>query len=219
MVVLSGSGWSRLDGRLRQHGPSSLVALPPDLPHEYGANPEDPWTIAWVHMTGAAVSFHQAPSHISSRKLLRVAELIDEAYAVVQRQSSDFDHLLVSGIAAHLLSLLRQPNEADDALSQLVHHLRDHLADPIDLPALAQRSGYSVSQFLVRFRQRFGTTPIQWLTTERIAHACRLLGRSDISIEEIAHQCGFGQANSFARAFRQRMGLSPSAYRRAGPPG
>ena len=127
MLVLAGTGWSRLQGRLRHHAPGSLVVLPPDQPHEYGSNPKDPWTIAWVHLAGSAVFLDRAPGQLSTLRLLRAAELVDEAYAVLQRQSSDQDHHLVSGIAAHLQTLLQQPDQADDAMARLVRHLREHL--------------------------------------------------------------------------------------------
>lgn len=219
MAVVAGRGWSELDGRRRHHRPLDLVVLPRDQPHAYGADPADPWSIAWAHVAGTAVSLHRAPQRLSSERLLRVTELIDEAYAVLNRPQQSEDLRLASGIAAHLVGLLNRPQRVDDGLSIVLRQMRADPAAAVDLPTLARRSGRSVSQFLVHFRAATGTTPIDWLTGERIALACRLLARSDTPIEQIAHHCGYQRGNTFTRAFRQRMGLSPSVYRRAGPPG
>ncbi len=44
--------------------------------------------------------------------------------------------------------------------------------------------------------------------------AARLLAQSDLPVEDIAYQVGYGSAQSFSRAFRRQYGLSPREYRR-----
>lgn len=52
----------------------------------------------------------------------------------------------------------------------------------------------------------------------RLEHAARLLtGRPDLSIIQVATQSGFTTAQYFSRRFRQRFGMSPTAYRESHP--
>ncbi|HET7053140.1 MAG TPA: helix-turn-helix domain-containing protein [Solirubrobacterales bacterium] len=90
----------------------------------------------------------------------------------------------------------------------------EHLADPLDVAALARHAVVSPRTFARRFRAETGTTPHKWLLDQRILHARRLLESSDSSIEEVASRCGFGSAASLRDHFKRRTGTSPIAYRR-----
>jgi transcriptional regulator GlxA family with amidase domain len=66
-----------------------------------------------------------------------------------------------------------------------------------------------------RFRQQTGTTPLQWLHRARLRQAQYLLETTGRSIERIASQVGFGSPTTFRDRFKQLVGTSPQAYRRA----
>jgi hypothetical protein len=59
------------------------------------------------------------------------------------------------------------------------------------------------------------TTPLQWQLTQRIAHARELLDTTTMTVETVAHRCGFGDAPTLRRHFTPRVGTSPLAYRSA----
>ena len=62
--------------------------------------------------------------------------------------------------------------------------------------------------------QRLGLTPTQYINQVRIEHAAHLLRSDDLSIEELALQCGFENTGYFYRLFRQSYGTTPNSYRR-----
>lgn len=68
------------------------------------------------------------------------------------------------------------------------------------------------------WRQETGITPHQWLLTARINHARELLEATDLGIEQIAAQSGFGTSTNLRARFRDALGTTPSAYRRAFQP-
>ncbi|MDH6112348.1 transcriptional regulator GlxA family with amidase domain [Kitasatospora sp. MAP12-15] len=90
----------------------------------------------------------------------------------------------------------------------------DHLAEPLALRELAERAGMSVRTFTRRFREETGSSPGQWLTVQRTARARELLELTDLSIDQVARQSGFGTAASLRLQLRGRLDLAPSAYRR-----
>jgi transcriptional regulator GlxA family with amidase domain len=78
--------------------------------------------------------------------------------------------------------------------------------------------------FARRFVQETGTTPLRWLTGQRILLAQRLLEDTDESVDQVAWQTGFGNATAFRHHFRAWRGTTPAAYRRTfrsamAPPG
>lgn len=71
----------------------------------------------------------------------------------------------------------------------------------------------SVRTFSRRFRDEAGITPGQWLAQQRIDYARRLLETTDLSVDRIADQAGFGTAASLRQHLSTTIGVSPSAYR------
>ena len=59
-----------------------------------------------------------------------------------------------------------------------------------------------------------GTTPLQWLLTQRIYQAQMLLETTTHSIEQIAAQTGMGTAATLRRHFSRAVGVPPDTYRR-----
>lgn len=71
----------------------------------------------------------------------------------------------------------------------------------------------SVRTFNRRFRQESGLTPMQWLTQQRIDHARRLLESTDLPVDRIASDAGFGTGTALRQHFHAALGVSPRAYR------
>ncbi|PWC87770.1 transcriptional regulator [Azospirillum sp. TSH100] len=98
-------------------------------------------------------------------------------------------------------------------LAPLLDHLRDSLAEDHSLSSMASKAGMSLRTFLRRFQAMTGTTPGEWLLTERLSRVRELLECSSLPVEEVATLTGFGSAATLRHHFRQRLGLSPASYR------
>jgi transcriptional regulator GlxA family with amidase domain len=72
----------------------------------------------------------------------------------------------------------------------------------------------SARTFARRFREVTGTTPLKWLLNQRILAAQRQLETSDVPVEWIAQNCGFGTSATLRLHFRRMMGISPTNYRK-----
>lgn len=88
-------------------------------------------------------------------------------------------------------------------------------AEPLDLEALARAAHVSPRHFSRSFRRTFGETPHQYLLSRRIERARHLLRTTDLPVAEICLEVGFASVGSFTTTFRRRVGVSPTAYRRA----
>ena len=51
-----GRGWFSLDGQKHPVAPNQYFILPAGLPHAYGADEKEPWTIYWIHFGGPLAS-------------------------------------------------------------------------------------------------------------------------------------------------------------------
>lgn len=85
---------------------------------------------------------------------------------------------------------------------------------PILLRDMAQQESMSVRTFTRRFREEVGISPGQWLTQQRVERARGLLEATDLSIDQVARDAGFGTATSLRQHIQAALGVSPTVYRR-----
>jgi transcriptional regulator GlxA family with amidase domain len=84
---------------------------------------------------------------------------------------------------------------------------------------LAVRACVSQATLHRRFRAQVGTTPLTWLTRERLSLACRLIERGETRFETVARSSGLGTAANLRALMRRETGLTPAAYRQRFGPG
>jgi transcriptional regulator GlxA family with amidase domain len=89
------------------------------------------------------------------------------------------------------------------------------LREPIRLRDMAEREAMSVRTFTRRFREEAGISPGQWLTLQRVERARHLLESTALSVDQVAHEAGFGTAQSMRQHLQAVLGVTPTAYRRA----
>ncbi|MBP2403439.1 Carnitine catabolism transcriptional activator [Streptomyces netropsis] len=88
------------------------------------------------------------------------------------------------------------------------------LHQPIQLRDMAAQEAMSVRTFTRRFREEVGISPGQWLTQQRVERARHLLEDSDLSVDQVARDAGFGTASSMRQHLQAALGVSPTVYRR-----
>ena len=101
-----------------------------------------------------------------------------------------------------------------DSLAPLLEWMTEHLDLEQSVEDLARRVLMSPRTFARRFRAETGTTPHHWLVGQRVLHAQRLLETTDHDVEAVARACGFGNAATLRHHFNNRVGTSPTQYRR-----
>ena len=101
-----------------------------------------------------------------------------------------------------------------DRLGPVLEWMSRHLAQPHGLDDLARRAFMSRRTFTRQFRDATGTTVVGWLNAQRLALAQRLLEGTDLPIEQVPPQGGFGSTASLRQHFAQALRTSPLAYRR-----
>ena len=92
-------------------------------------------------------------------------------------------------------------------------YLDQNYATRITLDELS-KAFYINKYYLTRvFKEQYGQSITNYLTSLRITHAKQLLRFSDKTVEEIGLECGLGALHYFSRVFKEVEGVAPSVYR------
>ncbi len=111
------------------------------------------------------------------------------------------------------------PDLPDESLAPVLAWAQERLDSSLAVADLAARAAVSPATLHRRFRTQLGTTPLAWLTGERLALACRLIERGESRFEVVARLSGLGTATNLRALMRRETGINPSAYRRRFGPG
>ncbi|MFI5808448.1 GlxA family transcriptional regulator [Streptomyces sp. NPDC051561] len=103
--------------------------------------------------------------------------------------------------------------ENEHLLTDLLAWISTHLDSQLSVADMAQQANVSRRTLTRYFNTVTGTTPLQWLLTQRVEQAQRLLEKSHFSVEQIAAQTGMGTAATLRRHFSRIVGIPPHAYR------
>ena len=107
------------------------------------------------------------------------------------------------------------PSQAPGSMNALLMWIEQNLPRELPLPVIARRAAMSTRTLSRRFREQVGATPAAWIAEARVRRAQRLLETSDLAIEGVSAEAGFGSAAVMRQHFNDVVGTSPLAYRRA----
>ncbi|MCW0182090.1 GlxA family transcriptional regulator [Zavarzinia sp.] len=102
------------------------------------------------------------------------------------------------------------------ALVAALDLMTNHIADPLTLAQLAQLAGVGARQIQRLFVGEMGVPMMRFYRDLRLEKAEELLRQSALPVAEIALATGFVNVAHFTRAFRERAGMAPASWRRAG---
>lgn len=101
----------------------------------------------------------------------------------------------------------------NSGIDRSVRHIRTAFAGPLRLADLARLAGMSERHFRSEFRRLTGRSPREEIQRARMAAAARLLRDTDLKLEAIAAESGFGSAKKLCEGFSRHHGMTPHRWR------
>ena len=93
-------------------------------------------------------------------------------------------------------------------------YIHKHYMEQIALADIAAAGHISRGECCRVFKRVEKRSPVQYLTRFRLEQSLKLLGSTELSVQEIARQVGFGTGSYFTEKFREEMQCTPTEYRR-----
>lgn len=141
------------------------------------------------------------------------------------REKPDFYEFTVRSALTNVLTLLikhcsgeLQQTEARasflmERVKRMLDYFHRHYQESVSVEQLAEQANICKRECQRDFRKVLGLTPTQYFEQYRLAMSLHLLTENSCSIIEIANQCGFQSPSYFTKLFRERYGVTPSAFR------
>ena len=233
-VVRSGEGRLLLNGEDFRLGEGFAFVLRAHQEAWYEADHENPWNYFWVGFSGVDAETCVRKAGFPKERPFRpvgcaekLGEYLDEMLDAHQlnfwnslRRNANL-MLFFSELIQDYTSTQSFRQSYSYSSSSYVRYVKDYIdryyEKKLRIGAIAEYIGVNRSYLSNSFRRETGVSPQEYLMGIRIRRAQTLLRESGLMIAEIAQQVGYPDALAFSRIFRQRVGLSPSAYRRSGP--
>jgi len=230
--------------RLDPLTPGAIAFLGPDVPHDYRNTPianhrTKPVEAVVVHFPQNLIgeAWH---GRTTLEPLRRLFERAQRGLRVGGRTRDRAEELLLRMVRDHglrrlillleLLDLLANSKHlteissegfrmeatayTSDRIGTACAHIEQHLTSPIRVTDLARLIGLSESAFSRLFKKCTNSTVPRYVNRFRIAHACRLLAETDMTVAEIIRMCGYLSPAHFQREFQKIHHHSPQEYRR-----
>lgn len=233
LYCTDGQGWLQFAQRRVTVQAGEVVAIDPGLPHSYGADPQNPWTIYWFHFGGTkcrevvqALTENRGGLPQGVRVVFsseRIA-LFDQVFDTFLKGYSTANLLYANLTASYFLASFVIPDnfqpkailqEPAQPTNQAIRFMQQNLSRSLTLDNIAQSAHLSTTFFCRKFKQDTGYSPIDYFNHLRIQRACQLLHFSTLRINEVASQLGIDDPFYFSRLFKKQMGVSPVEYRKS----
>jgi len=199
-----------------------VLVVPARCPHVDSVTADGAHSLSIELSRGRANRIGRESSLLSEPRILSSHSVFAAAltvYAEFRRGSAGsplaMEHAVLGLLVAAIDETTVKPVEVNPPwLDRVLDGLRSGGAAP-RLTQLARIAGLHPTHLSRAFRQHMGCTLTEFSFGERLNRAASLIRESELSIAEVAADCGFSDHAHLTRAFRKRFGMPPSHYREA----
>lgn len=121
--------------------------------------------------------------------------------------------IIETGCRPSLADRRKPQQQYQKGMKSVVEYVNQHFTENITVEGLAELSGFTKNYFIASFKKMMGEPPYEHIKKLRISKAKVLLANSNLSVSEIASQCGFVRTSSFTSLFKSETGTTPTEYR------
>lgn len=155
----------------------------------------------------------------SGTECVEIENILSAMLKEYQEQLPSCGRVLESYINILITKMLRKTQlgmvgqETKDIWQELSEYIDRNPGAQLTLSSLASKCFYNPSYFSRMFKQKFHMSLTEYVSQKRVEYAIRLLRESDLSVDEISVQAGFGDRSTFYAVFSKITGKTPAYYR------
>lgn len=159
--------------------------------------------------------------HHFTPKNQQIHQIVWDIFNAMESQKTGYE-LIVFGELYHFFGVVfseqlyfsDSPQDRRDyrkimQLKKVLDYMEANYSSPVTLEQLSASVNMSPKYFCRFFYQMTHRTPIDYLNYQRIEHASYQLATTDISVTEVAYNCGFNDLSYFIKTYKKYKGITP----------
>lgn len=211
VYCLRGQGRIEVEGTEHDFTAGTIYITAAHSPHMERSGSET--EIIFFHFDYPPGQFATGVFHDTDNSLLTLLrQLQHEEHTNEVRSEEMRTALLTQLLISTERSRINRPQRED--IAPVLDYIDRNFQSEIDIRTLAKEQGYSYDRFRHWFRECVGTSPWNYVTEKRIGMAKHLIKTTNLSLTEIAYECGFSSSSLFSTIFRTKIGVSPTEYKK-----
>ncbi len=200
--------------------------------YNYYPDPSDPWSYLWVDFTGENVEtlfeqcgFNREDFCVTVKNFEEIVRLMQDMYneyrvhETYKSQCTAYFLLVVSKLIDQMSeqNISFKDRQSRKVVWDVVSFISNNFNMDLTNEMIAKESGVSLRTLTEFFVKNINMTPMQYLTSYRIAIACERFQKTEMSVKEVAVWTGYEDEKYFSRIFRKEKGMSPQEYKTRKP--
>lgn len=222
-----GAGSIKIRGKTYPVFSNSFFVIPAGVPHAYWSSPDAPWSIYWVHFGGRrSAAFQQHYGKVNTftpsgdARLKDRIDLFNEILNVLEAGFNDenieYSNLWLNSLLASFFYVdtyrAAKGFQGSDPVDHAIFFMIDNLNKPLTITEIAQSVSLSDSHFSKIFRNKTGSSPLDYFINLKMQEAIRLLTNQSLRIKEVAFILGYKDSFYFSRIFTKHIGKNPKLF-------
>lgn len=227
IYCIDGHGYIQLDEELHKVTKNTYYIIKAKTPHLYWASKSAPWSIYWIHFGGKrSHSFREnfgkvlpiVPS-LNSRTEYRI-RLFNEILTVMEsgftKDIVEYSNLWLNSLLASFFYVntfrAAKGYQSRDLVDQSIFFMHENIKRCLKMAEIAMNVNLSESHLSKIFRNKTGTSPMDYFINLKMQEAIRLLSNHKMQIKEVAYALGYNDPFYFSRIFTQHIGSNPTSF-------
>lgn len=168
----------------------------------------------WEYDTSASVHFANSEAvDLLIRKLVHIfTEEHNQKDLLIEMNTSELIvHMLQTESRNLLLKNYRQ-HVTQSGLAAAIEYINNNLDRPISVKKLAEIACMSKASFYRYFNNEFGVSPGEYINSERVKMARKLLVGQKLNVTDVSFKLGYSSLSHFIKLFKEHTGTTPKQY-------
>jgi len=227
IYCINGTGTIHIGENMYEIKPNSYFVIHSQKAHNYWASEDSPWSIYWLHFGGERSEYFEEffckvipiEQSVHSRIVDRITlfkEILTALESGFSKENINYANLCLNSLLASFFYVetfravkgVQSSNPVDKA----IFYMQKNIDKSLKISDLSDYLKLSDSHLSKIFRNRTGSSPLDYFINLKMQEAIRLLTNQSFKIKEVAYKLGYNDPYYFTRIFTKHFGSSPASF-------
>ncbi|WP_339735068.1 AraC family transcriptional regulator [uncultured Sunxiuqinia sp.] len=227
IYCIDGAGSIHIGTNVYELQANHYFVIPAHEAHAYWASERFPWSIYWIHFGGErSFLFNEffgkvTPIEQSSKsriddRINLFNELLRALESGFSIQNMNYANLCLNSLLASFFFVdtfrAVKGQKSSDPVDQVILLMQKTINKNLKISDLSTHVNLSESHLSKIFRNKTGSSPLDYFINLKMQEAIRLLTNQSLKIKEVAYRLGYNDPYYFTRIFTKHIGSSPASF-------